>query len=141
MDGITICGKGIAGDPFRLCAAIISGGRELSHAVVSPQFTNLYSGVVTTDVASRATVTLPGFSAALDSNPLYNLTVDGTSVPTTTPIPASELAAFISVELNTPSATRVLAPNQFQITTSIPFTRVYWQVTTTRQDPWALDHP
>lgn len=139
-DGITICGKGIAGDPLRLCAAIISAGREINHAVTSANFTNLYSGVVVTDIASRATVTLPAYSPELDSNPLYNLTVDGTSVTTTTPIPLSSLAALVSVELNTPGETRVLALNQFQITTSIPNTRVYWQVTTTRQDAWAKDH-
>lgn len=138
-DGITICGKGIAGDPFRLCAAIISAGRETNHAVESPQFTNLYSGVVTTDVTKRGFVTLPTYSAATESNPLYQITISGTSVETTTPIDPSALQAWIAVEMGVPSIFG-LTPNQFLIQTNVPYTKVYWQVTTTREDAWAKDH-
>lgn len=147
-DGITICGKGIAGDPFRLCAAIISAGREVTHAVESPQFLNLYSGVTITDVASRSIITLPASYSATETNPIYSLTVQSTGVPVTTPIAQNALAAWISIELGGARAENVppippifLSPGQFMISTTFPGTKVYWQVTTTRKDPWAVDHP
>lgn len=138
-DGITICGKGIAGDPFRLCAAIIASGRETNHNVTASVWTNVYSGVATTDVASRAIVTLPTYSSTAESGPLYQLTISSTTTPATPPIQPSALSAWVAGELGVPSIFG-LAPNQFLIQTNVPDTKVYWQVTTTRQDAWAKDH-
>jgi hypothetical protein len=147
-DGITICGKGIVGDPFRLCAAIISAGKETNHPVSSGEWIKTYSGVATTDVTTRAIITLPAsYSPTTETNPIYSLTAQSTGVPVTTPIPQNALAAWISIELGGARADNVppippifLSPGQFMISTNVPFTKVYWQVTTTRTDAWAKDH-
>jgi hypothetical protein len=107
--------------------------------VTSTAWTNVYSGVVVTDVGSRAFVTLATYSPLLESNPLYQLTTSGTTVIVTPPIPPSGVSAWLAVEMGVPSIF-TLTPNTFVIQTNVPDTKVYWQVTTTRKDPWAIDH-
>lgn len=141
-DGITICGKGIAGDPMRLCAAIVNAGREVNHSVTSPSFTNVYTGVAVTDQSSKVTVGMPpSYSPQLDSNPMYQLTTSGVTgvLPGSTAPSPAVLFAWIGVEIGQGQLANP-NPNSFLIQSNLPFTKVYWQITTTREDAWAKDH-
>jgi hypothetical protein len=93
----------------------------LSHAAVhSPDMMNVYNGNVTTDARGVATVILPAYVEALNHDFRYQLTVIGQFAQ-----------AIVATKIQN---------NQFTIRTSRPHVEVSWQVTGTRQDPWANAH-
>ncbi len=94
----------------------------LAHASVqSSEMVNIYSGNVTTDELGIATVQLPAWFEAENTDFRYQLTVLGKFAQ-----------AIISQEI---------ANHQFKISTSATFTKVSWQVTGVRQDAYAKAHP
>jgi len=96
----------------------------LSHSFVgSPDMMNIYTGNVETDDSGFATVRLPAWFEAVNRDFRYQLTVLG----------GGESWAMARVA-------REIADNSFVIQTSIPHTRVSWQVTGIRHDPWAEAH-
>lgn len=93
----------------------------LYHSFVeSPDMKDIYDGVVITDKSGLATVTMPSWFQALNMDYRYQLTCIGQFAQ-----------AIVQQEI---------AGNQFVIKTDKPNVKVSWQVTGTRNDPWARDH-
>jgi hypothetical protein len=90
-------------------------------SVDSPDMKNIYDGMVTTDQAGLATVTLPAYFEALNRDFRYQLTVIGTFAQ-----------AIVKDEIKT---------NQFTIQTDKPNIKVSWQVTGIHHDAYAMAHP
>ena len=99
-----------------------AANKYLVHASVgSSEMVNLYSGNVTTDGQGNATVELPKWFAAVNGDLRYQLTVVG-----------RKAQAWISAEV---------ADAKFQISSDTANTKVSWQITGVRQDPYAKAHP
>jgi trimeric autotransporter adhesin len=96
--------------------------KYLVHASVeSSEMMNIYSGNVTTDGEGNATVQMPKWFAALNTDFRYQLT------------PIGQFAqAIVATEINN---------NRFTIRTDKPNVKVSWQVTAVRQDAFAKAHP
>lgn len=93
----------------------------LYHSFVeSPDMKNIYDGVTTTNGSGLATITMPSWFQALNMDYRYQLTCIGQFAQ-----------AIVQQEM---------AGNQFVIKTDKPYVKVSWQVTGTRNDPWARDH-
>ena len=92
--------------------------KYLVHSFVeSPEMMNLFSGNITTDSNAVAVVKLPEYFQVANKNFKYQLTVIGKFAQ-----------AIISEEIK---------ENVFVIKTSVPNTKVSWQVTTVRADKYA----
>jgi trimeric autotransporter adhesin len=96
--------------------------KYLVHASVeSSEMMNIYTGNVTTDAAGLATVQLPDWFEALNTDFRYQLTVIGQFAQ-----------AIVAHEIE---------QHQFEIKTSLPNVKVSWQITGVRQDAYAKAHP
>ena len=96
--------------------------KYLVHASVeSSEMMNIYSGNVTTDELGLATVTLPEWFEALNTDFRYQLTTIG-----------RDAHAWIAEEV---------ANKQFKIATNASRVKVSWQITAVRQDAYAKAHP
>ena len=94
----------------------------LMHSCVeSDEHKNVYDGVVTTNADGNATVSLPSWFSALNSDFRYQLTAIG------------QFAQVI--------VSNEITNNQFSIASDKPNVKVSWQVTGVRKDPYALAHP
>ena len=90
-------------------------------SVESSEMMNIYTGNVTTDAQGGASVQLPEWFEALNSDFRYQLTVIGQFAQ-----------AIVSREIQN---------HEFQIRTNLPNVKVSWQVTGVRQDAYAKAHP
>jgi trimeric autotransporter adhesin len=107
---------------FKIDHPLDPANKYLVHtSVESSEMKNIYDGNVTTDGEGQATVQLPGWFQALNTDFRYQLTVIG------------QFAQAI--------VGRKIENNQFEIRTSMPNVEVSWQVTGVRQDPYAKTHP
>mgnify|MGYP001270421183 CR=1 FL=1 len=96
--------------------------KYLSHSFVeSPDMKNVYDGTVILDSEGRATITLPGYFEALNKDFRYQLTSIGAYAP-----------IYIDQEISN---------NQFSIAGGTSGMKVCWQVTGSRKDPYAVQHP
>lgn len=94
----------------------------LAHnAVESPDHVTYYHGTVQLDANGQATVSLPSYFEALNTDFHYQLTCVGAFAP-----------VYVEAEI---------ANNQFDIAGGQPGMKVSWQVSAKRHDPWASDHP
>jgi hypothetical protein len=94
--------------------------RYLAHnSIESSERKNLYDGVVDLDSMGAATVEMPGWFEALNSDFRYQLTAIGGPAP----------GLHIAEELSNRS---------FKIAGGTPNGRVSWHVTGVRRDPWAV---
>jgi hypothetical protein len=120
---LTVEGAIFAGTKdFRIDHPLDPANKYLYHASVeSSEMMNIYSGNVTTDAQGEATVKMPSWFEAVNTDFRYQLTVMG------------QFAQAI-VE-------HKIENNQFTIRTSVPNVEVSWQVTGVRHDPYALAHP
>jgi hypothetical protein len=110
-----------SGGSFKIDHPTDPANKYLYHSFVeSPDMKNIYDGVVTTDAAGDATVTLPEWFGALNRDYRYQLTVIGQFAQ-----------AIISKEISN---------NQFSLKTDKPGVKVSWQVTGIRQDAYANAH-
>jgi hypothetical protein len=110
-----------AGGSFKIDDPIDPAGKYLYHSFVeSPDMKNVYDGVVTTDANGFATVTMPDWFEALNSDFRYQLTTVGQFAQ-----------AMVAKEL---------VHGAFMIQTDKPNVKVSWQVTGIRQDAWAKAH-
>ena len=97
--------------------------KYLYHASVeSSEMMNIYTGNVVTDELGVATVKLPSWFEAENTDFRYQLTVIG----------GRFAQAIVSKEI---------ADHQFTISTNASNVKVSWQVTAVRQDPYAKAHP
>jgi hypothetical protein len=81
---------------------------------------NVYRGTVTTDGDGDATVELPAYVEALNTDVSYHLTVVGGASPV--------------------GVTRPLQDNRFSLHTELPGAQVCWLLLGVRQDAWAQAH-
>lgn len=96
--------------------------KYLSHSFVeSPDMKNIYDGVVSLDSEGRATVDMPSWFDALNTDFRYQLTAIG-----------APAALYIAKEIS---------HGHFEIAGGTAGLRVSWQVTGVRKDPYALQHP
>lgn len=97
--------------------------RFLSHSFVeSAEMKNMYDGVVVLNDNGQATVGLPDWFEALNTDLRYQFTAVGS------PAPNLHIA-------------RELADRSFEIAGGRPMMRVCWQVTGVRRDAWAKAYP
>jgi len=107
---------------FKIDHPLDPGNKYLVHtSVESSEMKNIYDGVVTTDAQGEATVRLPEWFEALNTDFRYQLTVIG------------QFAQAIIA--------RKVENHQFKIRTNAPNVEVSWQVTGVRQDAYAKAHP
>jgi hypothetical protein len=110
------------GGGFRIDHPLDPANKYLSHSFVeAPERLNVYSGTVSTDADGAATVTLPEYFDALNTDLRYQLTVIGQFAQ-----------AMVADEVS---------GNQFTIRTDQPNVKVSWQVSGVRQDPFAVTYP
>jgi hypothetical protein len=107
---------------FKIDHPLDPANKYLVHASVeSSEMMNIYTGNVTTDTQGLATVRLPAWFEALNTDFRYQLTVIGQFAE-----------AIIASKI---------ANHQFTIKTNAPNVEVSWQVTGVRQDAYAKAHP
>jgi hypothetical protein len=110
-----------AAGSFKIDHPLDPENKYLSHSFVeSPDMMNIYNGVVVLNKKGTATVKLPGYFEALNSDFRYQLTPLGGFVP-----------VFISQEIK---------GNTFRIGGGRPGVKVSWQVTGVRHDAYANAH-
>jgi hypothetical protein len=107
------------GGSFKIDHPLDPENKYLSHSFVeSPDMMNIYNGNVVTDGSGYATVTMPDWFEALNTDFRYQLTVIGPQFA----------QAIVSSEM---------VANHFTIRTDHPGVKVSWMVTGIRQDAWA----
>src|SRR5512135_3439261 len=110
------------GGGFKIDHPLDPANKYLSHSFVeAPERLNVYSGTVSTDADGVATVTLPEYFDALNTDLRYQLTVIGQFAQA---IVADEVSG-----------------NQFTVRTDRPNVKVSWQVSGVRKDPFAATYP
>jgi len=110
-----------SGGSFKIDHPLDPANKYLYHSFVeSPEMKNVYDGTIVTDGGGHATVALPDWFEALNSDFRYQLTVIGQFAHA---IVASKVSH-----------------NTFAIRTDKPNVEVSWQVTGIRQDAWANAH-
>jgi hypothetical protein len=112
-----------AGGGFKIDHPLDASNKYLNHSFVeSSTMKNLYDGVATLDSDGAATVELPEWCDALNTDFRYQLT------PVGGPAPDLHVAQEIS-------------SNRFGIAGGPPGAKVCWQVTGVRKDLWAQANP
>lgn len=107
---------------FRIDHPLDPENKYLNHACVeSSDVKTIYDGVIETDANGDATVQVPAYFEALNSEFRYQLTVIG-----------EQASAVVH---------REITENSFEIETDLPNVKVSWQVTGIRKDPFVLDNP
>jgi hypothetical protein len=107
---------------FKIDHPLDPANKYLVHASVeSSEMMNIYTGNVTTDAQGTATVQLPEWFEALNTDFRYQLTVIG------------QFAQAI--------VARKIQNHEFTIKTNAPNVEVSWQITGVRQDAYAKAHP
>ncbi len=97
--------------------------KYLQHASVeAPDMINLYNGIALLDAHGEAIVQLPQWFGAINKDFRYQLTAVGAPMPN----------LYIAEEIK---------DNQFKIAGGGAGGKVSWQVTATRNDAWAAQHP
>jgi hypothetical protein len=111
------------GGSFKIDHPLDPENKYLYHSFVeSPDMKNIYDGVATTDEAGFAVVELPEWFEALNRDFRYQLTVIGGG-------------AWARARVS-----REIAASRFVIQTDVAGTKVSWQVTGIRKDPFAEKH-
>jgi len=106
---------------FKIDDPLDPANKFLYHnSVESPEMLNMYNGVVRLNSRGRAEVTLPAYFGALNEHFPYQLTSIGRFAP-----------VYIAREIKN---------NRFVIAGGHPGTRVSWQVTGVRKEPYARSH-
>lgn len=107
---------------FKIDHPLDPGNKYLSHSFVeSPDMMNIYNGVVVLDSRGQASVILPEYFQALNSDFRYQLTAIGAPGPN----------LYIAEEIS---------DNHFKIAGGKRGAKVSWQVTGVRQDAYAQAH-
>jgi hypothetical protein len=107
---------------FKIDHPLDPGNKYLEHSFVeSPDMMNIYNGVVALDSKGEASVNLPEYFQALNSDFRYQLTAMGAPGPN----------LYIAEEIS---------GNHFTVAGGKPGAKVSWQVTGVRQDAYAKAH-
>lgn len=124
FDGYVYVGNYLlkAGGGYRIDDPRAPATRYLQHSFVeSSEMKNVYDDVVQLDEKGEATVSLPDWFEVLNEEFRYQLTAIGAAGPN----------LHIAEEINA---------NHFKISGGTPGSKVSWQVTGIRKDPWAKAH-
>lgn len=114
------------GGAFKIDHPLDPENKYLYHSYVeSPDMKNIYDGVVTTDAAGAATITLPEWFGALNRDFRYQLTI----IDERPDLPDTVTARVVRKIRD--------GDNTFTIRTSVPGVEVSWQVTGIRRDAFA----
>jgi hypothetical protein len=106
---------------FRIDHPLDPANKVLMHSCVeSNERLTVYAGTVTTDAKGEATISLPDWFSALNTDLRYQLTTIG------------DARAWIAAEVKA---------NRFTIASDKPGIKVCWQVTGVREDAYAKAHP
>lgn len=106
---------------FKIDHPVDPANKYLQHSFVeSPDMMNVYNGNVVLDADGMATIALPSYFDALNSDFRYQLTCIGGFAP-----------VYIS---------REISGNEFAIAGGSPGLKVSWMVTGVRKDPYAMVH-
>lgn len=136
LDGdVTITGTfQKAGGSFKIDHPLDPGNKYLSHSFVeSPDMKNIYDGITVLDSNGEAEIELPAWFDALNKDFRYQLTAIGA------PRPNLYIAEEISDGVTNKDSNNN-NNNRFKIAGGTPHTKVSWQVTGIRRDPWANAH-
>ena len=107
---------------FRIDHPLDPENKYLSHSFVeSPDMMNIYNGNIQLDAGGKAVVYLPDWFQALNQEFRYQLTSIGGPNPN----------LYIASEIT---------DNQFSIAGGVPNSKVSWQVTGIRHDPYAVQN-
>ncbi len=107
---------------FKIDHPLDPANKYLSHSFVeSPDMMNIYNGLVLLDTKGEASVILPDYFQALNSDFRYQLTAIGAPGPN----------LYVAEEIS---------GNHFKIAGGKPGAKVSWQVTGIRQDAYAKAH-
>jgi trimeric autotransporter adhesin len=107
---------------FKIDHPLDPANKYLEHSFVeSPDMMNIYNGVVVLDSKGEASVNLPKYFQALNSDFRYQLTAIGAPGPN----------LYIAEEIS---------GNHFKVAGGKPGAKVSWQVTGVRQDAYAKAH-
>lgn len=104
----------------------------LHYCAESPEVINFYRGAVTLDAAGAATITLPSYFAAINTNPSYQLTAIGSAMPALhveQEIDAGAIAAGNAIEPG-----QAIPTCTFTIAGGAPGGKVSWRVEAVRND-------
>jgi trimeric autotransporter adhesin len=120
---VTVTGSISAGvKDFKIDHPLDPANKYLVHASVeSSEMKNIYDGTITTDAQGNATVRLPSWFEALNTDFRYQLTVIG--------------------QFSQAIVARKVQNNEFVIRTSMPNVEVSWQLTGIRHDAYATANP
>jgi hypothetical protein len=119
------------GGQFKIDHPLDPANKYLSHSLVeSPDRKNVYYGVVALDDKGEAEVELPDWFGSLNKDFRYQLTAIGA------PGPNIHIAEEISDAVTNYSNSNNKS-SSFKIAGGTSGTKVSWQVTGIRQDPWA----
>ena len=111
-----------SGGGFRIDHPLEPTEKSLNHSFVeSAERTNLYDGVAVLDESGRATIELPEWFQAINSDFRYQLTCIGAFAP-----------VYIAEKIT---------EHHFAIAGGQPGMEVCWQVTGRRSDKWAIANP
>ncbi len=106
----------------------------LHYSAESPEVLNMYRGTVVLDDAGEATVDLPSYFAAINTDPSYTLTAVGAPMPllhVSEEISADALATGNIIEPGTP-----IPATRFRIAGGVAGAKVSWRVEAARNDRW-----
>jgi len=110
------------GGSFKIDHPLDPADKYLYHSFVeSPDMMNIYNGLVVLDAHGKATIQMPDWFQALNSDFRYQLTAVGAPGPN----------LYVAEEIN---------GNHFSIAGGKAGMKVSWQVTGIRQDAWANAH-
>jgi len=111
-----------SGGSFKIDHPLDPANKYLEHSFVeSPDMMNIYNGVVVLDSKGEASVNLPEYFQALNSDFRYQLTAIGAPGPN----------LYVAEEIS---------GNHFKVAGGKPRAKVSWQVTGVRQDAYAKAH-
>jgi trimeric autotransporter adhesin len=125
FDGdVNVTGSVITGtSDVRIDDPLDPANKYLVHtSVASSEMKNMYDGMVTLDGNGAASVPLPAWFEALNGDFRYQLTAIGKSSP----------GLYVSEEVSN---------HHFSIAGGMPGTKVSWQITGVRKDPYAMGNP
>lgn len=115
-----------AGGSFKIDHPLDPANKYLYHSFVeSPDMKNIYDGVVITDARGYATIVMPDWFDALNTDFRYQLTT----------IDTGDSRGFVMAKV-----VDEIRNGVFRIRTSEPRTKVSWQVTGIRNDAYARAH-
>jgi hypothetical protein len=128
-----------AGGSFKIDHPLDPANKYLCHSFVeSPDMKNVYDGVVALNDKGEAEIELPDWFGALNKDFRYQLTAIGAPGPN---LHIAEEISEAATNHSRSSSSNNNDNSRFRIAGGASGTKVSWQVTGIRRDPWANANP